>query len=97
MLIPIQQILNAIKERGLSFEGVLHIGAHECEELDFYRTYLNVPAESIVWMDALAEKVEMATARGIPNVYHATVTDKDDEEVTFHVSCFKQFPVIKRT
>ena len=67
----------------LAFTGVLHIGAHECEEIPFYEK-LHVP--TVIWMDAMKDKVDQAIARGIPNVYHAVVTDQDDQEVTFHVA-----------
>jgi hypothetical protein len=67
----------------LTFTGALHIGAHDCEEIPFYQQ-LQVP--TVIWMDAMKDKVEQATARGIPHVYHAVVTDQDDQEVTFHVA-----------
>jgi len=67
----------------LTFTGALHIGAHECEEIPFYEK-LHVP--TVIWMDAMNDKVDQAIARGIPNVYHAVVTDQDDQEVTFHVA-----------
>ena len=37
-------------------------------------------------LDAINSKVIEATNRGIPNVYNAVITDKDDTEVTFNVS-----------
>jgi FkbM family methyltransferase len=67
----------------LDFTGALHIGAHDCEEIPFYQR-LNVP--SVIWIDAMKDKVDQATARAIPNVYHAVVTDQDNQEVTFHVA-----------
>lgn len=67
----------------LDFTGALHIGAHDCEEIPFYQ---RLHVSSVIWMDAMKDKVEQATARGIPNVYHAVVTDQDDQEVTFHVA-----------
>ena len=67
----------------LTFTGALHIGAHDCEEIPFYQQ-LQVP--TVIWMDAMKDKVEQATARGILHVYHAVVTDQDDQEVTFHVA-----------
>lgn len=66
--------------------GVLHVGAHDCEELPFYRDDLGVGASSIHWVDAIQFKVDEAKARGVPNVYQAVITDKDDEHVVFHVS-----------
>jgi FkbM family methyltransferase len=66
-------------------KGVLHIGAHECEERSFYH-WLRVPDSSIVWIDAIEAKVREAARRGIPNVYQAVVTDTDDSTVEFNVT-----------
>ena len=63
----------------------MHIGAHDCEEITIYNN-LGLNNEDIIWIDALPFKVEEAKNRGIPNVYNALITDKDDEEVVFNVS-----------
>lgn len=73
----------------LSLKGVLHIGAHECEELDTYVNDLGVSVGQIYWVDALSEKVIEAKTRGISNIYHA-VLDKEERYTTFNVSSFKQ-------
>lgn len=86
MLIPQKDVQDALVQYGITTHGVLHIGAHECEELPFYETMLGISRTNIVWIDAIPEKVEQATARGIPNVYHAVITDRDDDKVTFHIS-----------
>lgn len=85
MLISEDDVKNILVSNGIRVKGVLHVGAHECEELLFY-TRLGVPAENIIWIDALPNKVEQATTRGIPNVYHAVVTDKDNDTVVFNIS-----------
>lgn len=85
MLIDYGTIQRILKSKNITVKGALHIGAHECEELSFYRQ-LNLSPDRIVWLEAMEQKVAQAKQRGIPNVYHAVVTDKDDEEVTFHVS-----------
>ena len=69
----------------ITVKGVLHIGAHECEEMDAYKTIGVVP-ENIIWIDAIHRNVYKAQKRGIPNVYNAIITDKDDVEVDFNVS-----------
>jgi FkbM family methyltransferase len=72
--------------RDVQINGVLHVGAHDCEELSFYRDHLGVHPDGVYWIDAIQFKVDEAKARGVPNVYQAVVTDKDEEPVTFHVS-----------
>ncbi len=83
MLIPVEQIVAALKSRGVTATGVLHVGAHECEELNTYQQVFGIPPRNMLWIDALQDKVDQATARGIPNVYYAVITDKDGDTVTF--------------
>jgi len=85
MLIPTQTILKHLKQHEIVVNGGFHIGAHECEELSFYKQ-LGLSDKQIIWIDALQNKVDEAKAKGIPNVYQAVITDKDDEPVTFHIT-----------
>ena len=85
MLIPADTIINILKERNISVKGALHIGAHECEELEFYKK-LGLNQKDVIWIDAIQSKVDEAKARGIPNVFQSVITNKDDEVVTFHVT-----------
>jgi FkbM family methyltransferase len=78
----VKSILDLMK---IPVTGVFHIGAHDCEELQFYKS-LDVSRDKIVWIDAIQNKVDQAKSRGIPNVYQAVITDKDDETVVFHES-----------
>ena len=65
--------------------GILHVGAHECEELQKYNDG-GVRSADIVWIEALDEKCAKNRLRGIPNIYNAVITDEDDKEVTFNVA-----------
>lgn len=85
MLISKEEVRSILQHLGIVVKGVLHIGAHECEELDVYR-YFGLDPKDVVWIDALEEKVAKCKAKGVPNVHHAVITDKDDEEVTFHIT-----------
>jgi FkbM family methyltransferase len=85
MLLSIESIREALASHNITLTGVFHVGAHECEELSLYKN-LNVAKENIVWVDAIPSKVMQAKERGIPNVYNAVITDKDDEEIEFHIS-----------
>ena len=85
MLITLEKIRNILLSNKISINGAFHIGAHECEELNFYNN-IGVKPENIIWIDAIPSKVTEATNRGIPNVYNAIVTDKNDEEVVFNIS-----------
>jgi FkbM family methyltransferase len=85
MLICFLEIAKILQENNIHIFGSFHIGAHECEEITFYNK-LGLKPNDIVWIDAIASKVNEATKRGIPNVYTAVITDKDDEEIIFNVS-----------
>ena len=77
MLLNTAEVLNALN--GVEINGVLHIGAHDRQELPFYVNQLGVSADNIIWVDALKSKC-------VNGVYHATISDKDNEEVAFNIS-----------
>ncbi len=85
MLIDLNKIYDILSLNNIKVTGAFHIGAHECEELPFYHN-LGIKNEDIIWIDAIPKKVQEATNRGIPNVYNAVITDKDNEDITFNVS-----------
>lgn len=85
MLISFEEIQRILLSNNLKINGSFHIGAHDCEEMDFYNK-LGIKKEEIVWIDAIPSKVEEAKRRGIPNVYNAVITDEDDEEIVFNIS-----------
>jgi len=73
-----QQMLLDIKETldtmGITVTGILHIGAHLCEELDTYKKW-NVSPHNVVWIDANETLVEHNKANNIPNVYCAALDE----------------------
>lgn len=87
MLIPLYELQAILSKCGIDkVTGVLHIGSHDCEEMEVYRK-LGLNEDDIVWIDAIEEKVQEAKLfRGMKNVYQAVITDKDGDTVTFHVS-----------
>ena len=84
MLIPYSKVLEILRHHGIQVRGILHVGAHECEEL---RDYVagGVSASSVVWVEGNADKVALMKARGVPNVHYGLVSDKE-EEVVFHIT-----------
>ena len=85
MLIGFEQIHAVLNARGITVNGAFHIGAHECEEISFYDK-IGISPDSTVWIDALQHKVNENKNRGIPNVYNAVITDKDDDDVLFNIA-----------
>jgi len=85
MLIDRSTVVNTLASLNIPINGVFHVGAHDCQELEYYNGW-GISADNIVWVDALPLKVEQGKARGIPNMYQAVITDKDDQTVMFHES-----------
>jgi FkbM family methyltransferase len=81
MLIPLRYL---VAKYNIIFKGVLHVGAHECEELHDYEKYIQ--RNNILWVEAQSDKVELCKNR-IPGVLieNAVVSDVV-EKVTFNVS-----------
>ena len=71
-----------VQKHNMNLKGVLHIGAHECEELPLYETYLS--RDKIIWIDALPEKIDFAK-NAFPGIQiiEAAVSDTETE-ATFY-------------
>jgi FkbM family methyltransferase len=83
MLISVEKVRNLLEAYGIAPRGVLHVGAHDCEELDVYIA-LKINPNNVHWIEAIEEKVREARARGVANVYHAAVSNADDTDVIFY-------------
>jgi FkbM family methyltransferase len=84
MLIPFSRVRQYCMESGIEIKGILHIGAHECEELADYITN-GLFANQIYWVEGNKELVEKMKQKGIPNMHHSLLSDKE-EEVIFHIT-----------
>jgi len=85
MLISFEEVNKVLLSSKINITGTFHVGAHDCEELTHYNK-LGLKNEDMVWIDGNPAKVSQAKANGIPNVYHALITDKDDEEIVFNLA-----------
>lgn len=85
MLITLEEIQNVLNQYNIKITGVLHVGAYECEEMPLYKR-LGLKEEDVIWIDAMPHKVEEAKKRGMPNVYNAVITDKDNDNIMFNVT-----------
>ena len=85
MILNLEEIQNILTSKKINIKGCFHVGAHDCEELPMYNSF-GIKDEDIIWVDALKFKVNESLMRGIPNVYHAVITDKDDEDVLFNIA-----------
>jgi len=81
MLIPLHELVG---KYGIKFQGILHVGAHECEELHDYERYIS--RDKILWVEAIPDKVEFSK-----NIYpglliESAVVSDVEETVKFNVS-----------
>ena len=83
MLITIKELRDKFN---IKINGILHIGAHTCEELSDYLK-VGVTNDNIYWVEAL-EKIVTKNKQQIPNIniYQAVISDVDDEEITFNIT-----------
>lgn len=81
MLISLHSLVEKYK---ITFTGILHIGAHECEEIVAYDRYL--PRDKVVWIEAIPEKVSLMKEK-YPDIFieHAAVSNAV-ETVNFNVT-----------
>jgi len=86
MVLNKKYIIEEIKRNKIKLTGVLHIGAHECEEKGFYNKNLHIKDKNIIWIEANPTKVKEAKERGIQNMYQAVITNEDDKLVMFNVA-----------
>ena len=81
MLIPLHDLVN---KYNIHFKGILHVGAHECEELNDYEKY--IPRNQILWIEAMSHKVNECKQR-YPNLLIENVIVSDVvENVQFKIS-----------
>ena len=78
----IDDLINFFK---LNISGILHVGAHKCEELDVYLKHTN--PNNIYWIEAI-EYLAKQNLNNIPNIniINEVIGDKDGVEVEFKVT-----------
>jgi len=81
MLIPLDWL---VQKYGVRFTGVIHVGAHECEEIFAYERYLE--RDTVVWVEALPDKVDFCRARFPGVLIENAVVSDCVESVVFHRS-----------
>ena len=83
MLIPYSELL---RKYNLKVNGILHIGAHKCEELGAY-TNGSLSKDKIIWLEGNPTLVKNMKAKDSEvRIYHCLVSDKDGDEVTFNIT-----------
>lgn len=81
MLIPLHDL---VKKYNIEFKGVLHVGAHECEELKDYEKYLG--RNKILWVEAMPHKVIECKKRYQNLLIENAIVSDVVENVQFKIS-----------
>ena len=81
MLISLHEL---IQRYNIQIKGILHVGAHECEELNDYLRY--IPIEKMLWVDALPDKVALCKQKYPGVLIENAIVSDVIEKVRFNVS-----------
>ena len=63
--------------------GILHVGAHKCEELNVYTKY--VDAKNIYWIEANPNLVNQLK-NSVQNIINEIVSDSDGQHIKFKIT-----------
>lgn len=85
MLVDGNTINEFLKKYNITVKGVLHIGAHECEEKGFYNNFLKVNDDRIIWVDGNKRKVEQMKSNEFLNIYFS-VLDETERYIEFNIT-----------
>jgi FkbM family methyltransferase len=67
--------------------GIIHIGAHECEERFTYLNRFNITDNEIIWIDALEDKVNaIKMSYSSIRIFNECISNTDNEDVIFKVT-----------
>ena len=81
MLISLHEL---IQKYNIQFKGILHVGAHECEELNDYEKYIT--RDKILWVDALPDKVALCKQKYPGVLIENAIVSDVVENVRFNIS-----------
>jgi len=85
MLIPFEQINQFIESNGKKIQGILHVGAHECEERDDYNIN-GINDDNIIWIEGNNDLVQQNKQKSKNiNIYHVLV-DNEEKDVMFNIT-----------
>ncbi len=81
MLIPLSSL---IEKYGIIFKGILHVGAHQCEEITEYEQHIS--RKNVLWVEAIPSLVDYCRST-YPNlnIENAIVSDVI-ESVSFNIA-----------
>lgn len=69
----------------VNVKGILHIGAHKCEELETYLKYTTV--DKILWVEAIKSLIDKNLEKNpLLKIINAVVSDEDGKDIEFKIT-----------
>lgn len=81
MLIPFPFVLQHCPKQ---IKGIIHIGAHDCEEQEFYNR-AGIFKDKVIWIEAMEDKVDKFKKLEY-NIHNLVVSDTDGDIVRFNIT-----------
>lgn len=79
-------LTNLVKKYNLQIKGILHVGAHECEEQSKYIEN-GVSNDYIYWIEAMKDKITFMKSKDPTlHIYEGVIFDVDGQKTKFHVT-----------
>ena len=85
MLVDSSIVQYYLNKYNIKINGVLHVGAHLCEEKGFYNQDLKIDDSNIIWVEANPKLVEQNKNKGIMHCYNS-VLDETERTTTFNIA-----------
>lgn len=79
-------VKDILEKFNILVKGIIHIGAHDCQEAPFYNNKLKISENNTIWIDAMQHMVDANKKKGIKNIFCQAISDVDNQELTFHES-----------
>lgn len=74
-----------------AIRGVIHIGAHMCEERSYYLDTLGLTDQDIVWIEGSPETAAKSRVQNLSSIIlHGLCSNKDNDVANFMVASFSQ-------
>ena len=84
MLIEGGRVKNLLDQYNITIRGILHVGAHRCEEKGIYNSW-GIQDDHVVWVDANPDLIQENIKNGIPNCFCAAL-DETCRNTTFKIT-----------
>ena len=85
MLFSIQDLLPYLNSQTVT--GVIHVGAHMCEEANYYHNILRLSLNNIFWVEGNPETCNIIKSRFKNfNIYEGVCTDKTGDKLSFTIT-----------